>query len=180
MKRWLVVFVIAIGIVAFPRPLKAQWYSDSGLSYYLGIGMCSPEEKSTPPQIYNIRFGMGGELLSGGLNFKSDLNRVIGSVSEIEGKAYRMSLHGEFNCKCLRYLILTLSGGYGSVGTYCTDLTHTVYGVEDVRSGLEFGVGMALYLVPPYFGVSYEFVMMPGMGRADPFYESTLGFIFTF
>lgn len=174
MKRVKILLALAVLFLCIPTVSKAQIY------YYIGVGYPSMKGSKTFSNCLNARLGMGGRYLTGGVNFKSDLNRVINNVKDMDGAIYRLSLLGEINYIPIAHLELTLAGGYGMIGNYRTDITQTYYGVENVRSGIEAGIGGSLYLFYPHFSVNYLFTIMPGLGKMDPYFENTVGFTIRF
>ena len=135
--------------------------------YYMAWGF-SPSTKC------GLRFGMGGEYVGGGFSAKSDINRLTHNISNLDGTTYRLSLLGELDVTPLPYVMLTATAGYGAAGTYCVDASHTYYGVQGVKQGLEVGGGMSVILGGILF--YFHYTVIPSLNNTfEPFVERTIG-----
>ena len=126
-KHWLLLLVVlSISMSAF---------AGGGWDFYTSLGI-------SPKDAFSLHFGMVKNKLGGEIYAKSDLQRLKKDIGKLDGKAYRMSIMGGITYRPIEFLLLTANAGYGASGIYKVDATQTTYGAEDLKEGVEAGLGV--------------------------------------
>ena len=147
MKLKIVILLFAIGLLA--SPIHAQEDSTIGFSM-IGLSLKSSG--------ICLRAGGVYERLGAELYWKTDANTEGNDIMNMDGKPHRFSLMGGLVYRPTNRLLLAADVGYGSVGTYRVEATHTHYGVEGMTKGLEVGASVTLTLVIWAFSVGYSII----------------------